>query len=199
MNVYPHEIKAVCFDNDGTIIDTLELYFTIMEEMVNDKFTTEFKLSLNGMSDMDVAKKMVEIYKLPYSWEEYLKKREPLLNSKLPDCPYVKGIQEIIRKVHELGIPMAVATSSQRSGFDLKIQKKKDIFDLFNYIVCGDEVKKAKPDPDIYITAARHLGDFKPEEVLVLEDAPNGALAAERAGMPCVLLNETIGDIDIFK
>ena len=38
MNVYPHEIKAVIFDNDGTIVDTIELYFSIMEEMVNDNY-----------------------------------------------------------------------------------------------------------------------------------------------------------------
>ena len=196
MSVYPHDIKAVIFDNDGTIIDTLELYFTIMEDMVHDKFSQDFKLSMNGQSDMDVARIMVNKYNLPYTWQEYLEKRAPILDEKLPDCPFVKGSTELIKKFHELGVPMAVATSGMRDGFTKKISKKRDIFDLFDVTVCGDEVTTAKPDPTIYLTAAKKLGDYKPEEILVFEDALIGSLAAERAGMPCVLLTETIPDIE---
>ena len=190
MNVYLHEIKAFIFDNDGTLINTDGVYFPVMEEIAGTKFSEDFKKSLAGLSDMDVAKLMVEKFNLPMTWQEYVQRRQPALEAGLADSPYIEGAKEFLTKIHNLGLPMGLATSSEKKIVDIKISKKKETYDLFDVIVCGDDVPKAKPDPAVYLAAAAKLGKFSPEEVLVFEDAANGALAAQRAGMPCVLLNQ---------
>ena len=139
---------------------------------------------------------MVDKFKLPMTWQEYVQRRQPALEAGLADSPYIEGAKDFVKKIHEIGLPMGLGTSSEKRIVNIKISKKMDTYNLFDVIVCGDDVVKAKPDPAIYLTTAKKLGDFKPEEVLVFEDAANGALAAERAGMPCVLLNQKYENIE---
>ena len=186
---YPHTITGVIFDSDGTIVDTVGSYFSVMERMVNDKFSKEFVESMNGIKDIEVAQKLTQKYNLNKTPEEFLQEREMLIKPLLEECTLVQGIERIIWKIHEMGIPMAIATSSQRVRFELKFSKHQDIFNLMTHTITGDEVQTTKPDPTIFLQAAKKLGDLDPQNVLVFEDAINGALAAERAGMPCVLLN----------
>ncbi|EAY02702.1 HAD-superfamily hydrolase, subfamily IA, variant 3 containing protein [Trichomonas vaginalis G3] len=194
--VVPNKIKACIFDSDGTIVDTLAIYWSMMEEMANDKFTTEFKVSLNGRSDIDVATAMVTKYNMGMTPEEYLAKRDPIINKRLAFSPLVKGIDRIIRKVHEMGIPKAIGTSSQREPFEIKYSQHPEIRNLFQTTVCGDEVKQAKPDPTVFLVASKKLGDFKPENVLVFEDAYIGVVAARNAGMNVVMLHNDGTDFE---
>ncbi|KAG5456971.1 MAG: pseudouridine-5'-monophosphatase-like protein, partial [Olpidium bornovanus] len=80
-----------------------------------------------------------------------------------------------------------VATSSHRAAFELKTARHGEIFSLFDAVVCGDdpEVTHGKPEPDIFLAAARRLpgGPYVPSEILVFEDAHNGVQAALAAGM----------------
>lgn len=194
--VTPNEIKACIFDSDGTLVDTLAIYWSTMEEIAKDKFTPDFKISLNGRSDIDVARVMVEKYNMGMTGEQYLAMRDPIINKKLVNSPLVKGVANIVRKIHEMGIPMAIATSSQREPFEIKYTHHQEIRNLFNVTVCGDEVKQAKPDPMVFNIASKKLGDFKPENVLVFEDAYIGVVAARRAGMNVVMLHNDGTDLE---
>lgn len=80
---------------------------------------------------------------------------------------------------------MAVATSSARKYLDAKRVGKEDVFGLFEGIVCGDDVKAGKPDPEIFLKAAGVMG-VAPGKCVVFEDAPAGVLAAKTAGMTVV-------------
>jgi len=102
------------------------------------------------------------------------------------------GATELIQHLHKVGIPMAVATSSQRREYDLKVTKHQELFKLMSHVVCSDDplVKNGKPAPDIYLAAAQRFTNppKSPSNVLVLEDAASGVQAAKTAGMLCVMV-----------
>jgi len=95
--------------------------------------------------------------------------------------PIKEGLYELIEFLEEKSILKAVATSTERERAEdyLTMANLKDKFDL---IVCGDNVSKGKPDPDIFLTVAKGLNCL-PKECIVLEDSENGLKAAIKAGM----------------
>ena len=99
-----------------------------------------------------------------------------------------EGLYELIDYLEDQKIIKAVATSSERKKAE-RCLSLANIENRFEYIVCGDEVIKGKPDPDIFIKVARKAG-FNPDQCLVLEDSENGIKAASRAGMKPVFIQD---------
>ena len=198
--LWKHQIKAVIFDNDGVILDTLPLYHKALRHFTNLQLKKELLDKTNGRSDLDCAKIYVEAFGLDMTLEEFVAKRSTILRELFPHSRLIPGVDRIIKAIHDKGIPMAVATSSMRELHEVKIQNHKDLYDLFDYTICGDEVTKSKPSPEIFLKAAKKLGDFNPENVLVFEDAYNGIMSANAAGMSCTLLRNDIVDREkVFK
>jgi pseudouridine-5'-monophosphatase len=104
------------------------------------------------------------------------------------------GAERFVRAVRERGLPMAVATSSERNLYDLKV-RPHGWFSLFDAVVCGDDprVGARKPAPDIFLVAARDLG-ASPEGCVVFEDSVAGVEAALAAGMRVVALPDPAMD-----
>ena len=193
--VWPHPIKAVIFDCDGTILDTVKCYIEVDSHMVGEKLEPSILAKLNGKCEREEAECLIEMYKLNMTPEEFIRARDPMLKQALSNAGTVPGVERIIKKIHEMGIPMAVATSSFREMFETKTTNHKELFSLFKCSVCGNEVTQVKPSPEIFLTAAKKLGTFKPENVLVFEDATNGVKAANRVQYSAVLLTRTEKDL----
>lgn len=107
------------------------------------------------------------------------------------------GVKRLVDHLHQQKVPIAVATSSYRSAYDLKTQNHQALFSLFQTVVCGDdpEIKHGKPAPDIFLLAASRLkeatgnGDKlenSTKQFLVFEDSPSGVQAAVNAKMRVV-------------
>lgn len=190
-HAWPHPIKAVIFDNDGTILDSVKCYVQVDSEMIGQQFPDSLVAQINGLREDAECQKVIELYNLDMTVEEFKTRRTPRLYELLRECDTVPGIEDVIKKVKSMGIPIAVATSSGRALFNMKITKHHAIFDLFDAIVTGDEVTHAKPAPDIFQKAMAKLGTFAPENVLVIEDATNGVKAANLAGCPVLMMTET--------
>lgn len=180
---WPHPIKAVVFDNDGVIVDTVPLYVSVNSQLIGRPYPDYMKSRTNGHTDRDVCQILKDEFGLKESADELVQKRFSILKNTLPNCKTVPGVERIISTIKAKGMKMAVATSSKRTGFEMKIGNHKELFDNFDYIVCGDEVTKAKPAPEIFLTAAKRICDYPPENILVFEDAPAGIKAANDAGM----------------
>jgi pseudouridine-5'-monophosphatase len=128
---------------------------------------------------------VVETYKLPMTTQEYLNMTAIIQEDLFPHVNLLPGVEKLVHHLHAHGIPIAVATSSTRSKFTLKTSLNKEIFELFDVIICGDdkEIKNGKPAPDLFLAAQQHLGNPPAENCLVFEDAVNGVQAGLNANM----------------
>jgi HAD superfamily hydrolase (TIGR01509 family) len=96
------------------------------------------------------------------------------------------GAERVIRELHAMGIPLAIASSAVRNSIEA-ILRRFALRDCFAVIVDGSEVAEGKPDPEAYLVTARKLR-VAPEECVVFEDSHVGVVAAKRAGMDCVAI-----------
>jgi HAD superfamily hydrolase (TIGR01509 family) len=100
------------------------------------------------------------------------------------------GLLTLFEHLNDLGIPMAVATSSARNIALWKLEMA-GISECFPLLVCGDEIRRGKPAPDIFLKAAKLLGR-KPAECLGFEDSPAGLRALDAAGIRSVFIKDTV-------
>src|SRR5579862_2501079 len=100
--------------------------------------------------------------------------------------PLKPGAIQILRLLHDRGVPCAVASSTRVSEVRRRLEKV-GVFGFFRAIAGGDEVSDSKPDPAVYLLAAQRL-DVEPTECLAFEDTDHGAKAAHAAGMRVILI-----------
>jgi pseudouridine 5'-phosphatase len=181
----------VIFDLDGVLLDTEPLYTEATRRIVEPYgkvFDWSLKGEMMGRSSLESARLLIAALGLPFSPEEYLARRKPLLKELFPTAGEIPGAEALVRGLHGHGVPMALATSSERSLCALKIERH-GWFSLFQAVVCGDDpnVERLKPAPDIFLVAARALG-AAPELCLVFEDSLAGVEAARAANMQVIAL-----------
>lgn len=182
---------AVLFDLDGVLLDTEGLY-TAATQAVIDRFgkTYDWRIKRHTMGrDARVgATYLLSELDIPLTPEEFLAEREPVLRTLLANSPAMSGAEAFVRALADRGVKKAVATSSARSLYELKVAGH-GFFGCFEAVVCGDDprVREKKPAPDIFLIAARELG-VDPSACIVFEDSPAGAEAALRAGMRVIVL-----------
>eukprot|EP01100_Stratorugosa_tubuloviscum_P012771 TRINITY_DN6160_c1_g1_i1.p1 TRINITY_DN6160_c1_g1~~TRINITY_DN6160_c1_g1_i1.p1 ORF type:complete len:244 (-),score=123.05 TRINITY_DN6160_c1_g1_i1:76-747(-) len=183
-------IKAVIFDMDGLLLDTEGVYTKVTQQIVS-RFGKNFEWSLKqrmmGQKAIDTARLLVQELQLPITPEQYLEEREPMQNALFAECEAMPGAIRLVEHLSAKKIPIAIATGSHTTAFELKTKKHKSWVDLFNVIIRSDNpaVKRGKPAPDIFLEAARCLG-IAPEDCLVFEDAPLGVAAGLAANMSVV-------------
>ena len=182
-----HSISYVIFDMDGLLLDTEPFYteaHTTLAARYGKVFDWTVKSKMIGLPARSSARSMIDALKLPLSIEEYLEIRAPLLEELFPKAEPLPGAVALTRRFHCMSIPQVVATSSTQHHFELKTSRHKEWFRLFEFVITGDDpaVKRGKPNPDIFLQAARML-QASPEKCLVFEDSPAGVEAARAANM----------------
>jgi beta-phosphoglucomutase family hydrolase len=186
-------IKGVIFDMDGTLIESTEADYRAWERVFNHynrKLSFEDYIPLLGVKSADVIKK-----ELGFTDEQKVK---VILKEKLdyffdfvthnPIKP-VEGAEAFLKSLADYPVKVALATSSRKAKVQM-VLRQLDFLRYFEAIVTGDEVLNSKPAPDIFLLSAKKLG-LKPEDCLVVEDAPVGVAAARSANMKCVAITET--------
>jgi pseudouridine-5'-monophosphatase len=181
----------VLFDLDGVLLDTERLYTEATQAIVGrfgKTFTWDIKRDAMGRDAHVSARIVLERLGVPLTAEEFLAERGPILESLVARCRAMEGAEAFVRTLVAQGIPVAVATSSDRPLYELKVRPHA-WFDLFSAVVCGDDprVGAKKPAPDIFLVAAKELR-AEPRRCLVFEDSLAGVEAALRAGMRVVAL-----------
>lgn len=185
------------FDMDGLLLDTENFYTEVQTKILaryGKEFSWALKAKMMGKKALEAGQVFIAETGLQgiLTAEDFIKEREKMLHDLFPKCQLMPGAERLIRHLHNHGVPMAVATSSHRTHFDMKTQKYLDLFGLMHHIVVGDDpmVTRGKPSPDIFQVAAQRFGEsnFEPGKFLVFEDAPTGVQAAKNASMPVVMV-----------
>lgn len=102
--------------------------------------------------------------------------------------PLREGVLELMLQCRKERMLMGIATTTSRSNVDalLRVHLGKDWSEWFAAIVCGEDVARKKPDPEVYVHALRALG-VEPIEAVAIEDSPNGVEAARAVGIPVIV------------
>src|SRR5579872_3289027 len=179
------------FDLDGVLLDTEDFYTQATQAVVGRYEKTldwSLKVRTMGRDARLSAKLIVEELGIPLTPEALLAETMPILESLFARTPAKPGAEAFVRGLRARGLPMAVATSTGRRWYDLKVQGHA-WFDAFTAVVCGDDprVVAKKPSPDIFLAAAQDLG-AEPGRCVVFEDSPAGVQAARAAGMRVIAL-----------
>jgi len=188
-------VKCVLFDMDGLLLDTERLYTEGTQKILseyNHSYDWNFKTKLMGKRTDEVARMIIDHYKLPLTPEEWVTRSRDIYNELFPTVKSLPGVAKLVHHLAKHKIPISVASSSSSSAFQLKTENHSGLFSMFDNIVLGDNqmVKNAKPAPDIFMVAAEHFKKegVNQEDCLVVEDAPLGVTAGKAAGMQVLMV-----------
>lgn len=187
-----NKIRAILFDFDGVLADTMNDNFLAWEKAFLDyniKIQKEDYFPLEGMKLIKIAETIGNKFEL--SKEEFpriveLKNKYYLRDHQLI---FYEGVDELQKILYEKKVPTAIVSSSPKQKLEKTVPK---IFlDKFDVIISGDDTIKGKPDPEPYLTAANKL-KCSNNECVVIENAPLGIKSAKKAGMYCIAICSTL-------
>src|SRR5690606_18145384 len=187
--------KGFIFDLDGVIVDTAKFHFLAwrkLGENFNFQLSETQNEQLKGVSRVDSLNKILHWAGVEISQEEFDRlatlKNEDYLKYVAQMIPQdiLPGVKNTIEKLKSANYPIALGSASKNAP---GILQKVGLFDLFDVIIDGNSVSKAKPDPEVFLQAASKLG-VAPKDCVVFEDAHAGITAANSAGMISIALGD---------
>lgn len=197
--------QGVIFDLDGLLFDTEKLYYQATQEIA-DKIGLTYSEAIYhryiGISDEEL-------------WEIYHEMYDPLIGEQAVndfistifnltvtlfeagEADLKEGVLELLDFLNEKEIPKMIASSNQRRLIDILLKKNK-IMHEFKTVLSFEDVKRAKPDPEIFVKAHQFL-EIPKKELLILEDSKNGVLAAHAAGIDVVMIPDLVAPTTDIK
>ncbi len=187
--------KAFIFDLDGVIVDTAKYHYLAWKKIANEldiDFTHEHNELLKGVSRVRSLDIILDLGKIEASQEDkdkwLFEKNENYLSYlvDMDDSEILPGVLPILKYLKEKKQLIALGSASKNAR---PILEKTGTLDYFDAIVDGNDVSNAKPDPEVFLLAAKLLG-IKPEDSIVFEDSVAGIQAANIGGMISVGIGE---------
>lgn len=184
-------IEAVIFDMDGLMIDSERVtYEGYCHVLAKDNLTMseETYKTLLGKTVKAVYELFEKDYGDKYDVAEVIKEVHQYINDRFENegVPIKKGLVKLLQFLKDNNYKTIVATSSHRNRVD-KILNQAGLTEYFDDSICGDEVAKGKPDPEVFLKACSKL-NVKPENALVLEDSESGINAAYNANIKVIAI-----------
>lgn len=179
-------INGVIFDMDGVVFDTERIYLQVWTEVFKKygyEITKDFYLPLMGQGTNNIKKILFEKYgdKLPIE-KMYNEKDEKLMSIVRSGLvPLKDGAEDVLKYLKNKGYKIALATSARLERLELQLTDD-NVKTYFDAIVCSNDVKNAKPAPDIFLKAAEKI-NIEPSMCIVIEDSSSGIKAAHNASM----------------
>ena len=185
----PRRVAGVVFDIDGTLLDNMPFHIEAFEAFTAahglPPLTLEMRKWMDGRRNSDIFPRLFEraltegeIASLSHEKESAYRR---LSAGRLTPLP---GLMRLVDGLDAAAVPIALATSAPRENVEHTL-RELDLASRLTVIARSDEVAHGKPEPDVFLEAARKLG-VDASDCVAFEDAPMGIVAAARAGMAVV-------------
>jgi HAD superfamily hydrolase (TIGR01509 family) len=187
---------------DGTILDNEE--FTFSSKVIEGKklgynISEEIAKNTLGMSTKKSKEYFASIYGDDFPYDYFRQKRFDYIfeDIKKNGIKYKKGTLELLNYLKDNNYLIALCTSSTIRYIN-EYKKYTSIFDMFDVIITGEQIKNGKPNPEIFNKAMEIL-NVKPQETLVIEDSNNGILAGINSNSDVIMVPDLVGPNDEVK
>jgi beta-phosphoglucomutase len=195
-----HEPRAVIWDMDGVLIDSGDYHYRAWREILASErrapFTIENFRKTFGLRNSDMLRDVLGLDVTDEVAEQLATIKEERFRALVRETgiALLPGVSAWLEHLYKSGWQQAVASSAPRPNLEA-ILDVVDIRRYFDAVVTAEDVAHGKPDPEVFLTAARKL-DVPPQRCVVIEDAPAGVEGARRAGMACIGVLTTHDHLD---
>lgn len=184
-------IKAIIFNMDGLMIDSERVTFECYQERLKDMNLTmdeEFYKTLLGKPIKGIYQRFYDVYGNDFPIQNVIQDVHQLMAERFETegVPVKKGLVELLHYLKDNNYKTIVATSSNRDRVD-KILAQAKITEFFDDSICGDEVTKGKPNPEVFLKSCQKLG-VNVDEAIVLEDSEAGIQASYDANIKVICI-----------
>lgn len=187
--------ELVIFDMDGLMFDTERIYYKAWQESAaahGYSISWEIYVQIVARNNRYIEKVLKEILGEALPYDVICEGKRAIADQIIAEEGIIKkdGLVELLDYLDKKGIKKAVATSSMREKA-LRYLELGGIKERFDWIICGSDVEESKPNPEIFLKVANHLG-IEPEACMVLEDSRLGIQAAKAAGMMGIFIPDLV-------
>jgi len=188
--------QGAIFDLDGVLVDTARFHYLAWRRLAKERFNMEFTeqdneqfKGVNRVACMNILCQMAGVTLPEDEFEAMATKKNnwyvEYVEQMTPD-DVLPGAREFVQACRDAGIKTAIASASKNCALVLQ---RTGIAPLFDEVVDGTSVTRAKPDPEVFVTAANRLG-LPCDVCVVFEDAQAGLDGAVAGGMRCVAIGK---------
>lgn len=193
-------IKAILWDNDGVLVDTEHLFYmatketlaTVGVDLSQERFIEFSLVKGNGLADYLKTGGLN-----PEDWESLRIQRNHRYSELLREKPtLIDGVVETLESLYG-NYKMGVVTSSRSDHFDI-IHTSTGILHFFDFVLTSADYQNTKPNPEPYLLGLEKTG-VKKEECIIVEDSARGLTAANRAGIQCLMIPNSLSRVETYK
>lgn len=194
-NYMAFDLKAILFDMDGVLYDSMKWHAKSWNETMTEfgiASTPEEFYQYEGMVGPATIDYLIKREKCRNATEEEkqsIYKRKTELFSKYNDNSLIPYAYDFVKKVYDEGLKTVIVTGSGQASLIEKIELNFPGLFKREEMVTAHDVKKGKPNPEPYLMGLKKAGNLKPNQAIVVENAPRGVEAAVAAGIFCIAIN----------
>ena len=196
------DCSAVVFDMDGVIFDSERLALECWEKIGAEyhlEGMREAFLPCIGTNNVKTKEIVLERYGRDFPYDDFSTKASKLFHEITDQggLPVKTGVRELLTYLEENKIQMALASSTRLETVTQEL-KQAGLYDFFSVVMGGDQLKRSKPEPDIYLMTCEKLG-VQPASTYAVEDSYNGIRSAYSAGMKPIMVPDMLPPTDEMR